>query len=130
MGGGMSLRIVRTCAALLCCCAAPLAAQAAGAVEGRVLDQDGAPVAGATLLVEDAAPAATTKPDGYFRLRSLPPGAHRVVARRIGYDEAATWVTVPSGGVALVELRLATAAVGVRGVTVIGTREELAELRQ
>ncbi|HEU5260652.1 MAG TPA: TonB-dependent receptor [Gemmatimonadales bacterium] len=126
----MSLRIVRMFAALLCCSAAPLAAQAVGAIEGRVLDRDGAPVAGATLLVEDAASAATTNPDGYFRLRSLPPGAHRVVARRIGYDEAATWVIVPSGGVALVELRLAAAAVGVRGVTVIGTREELAEVRE
>jgi iron complex outermembrane recepter protein len=126
----MSSRIVRALAALLCCCTASLAAQAWGAVEGRVLDRDGGPVAGATVLVEGATPTGTTDPEGRFRLRPLPPGAHRVVARRLGYDEAAVWVTVPSGRVVQIDLRVARAAVDVRGVTVIGTREELAELRE
>src|SRR5688572_30853196 len=126
----MSSRIVLALAALLCCCSAPLGAQAWGAVEGRVLDRDGGPVAGATVLAEGATPTGTTDPEGRFRLRPLAPGAHRVVARRLGYDEAAVWVTVPSGRVVQIELRLARAAVDVRGVTVIGTREELAELRE
>jgi iron complex outermembrane receptor protein len=99
-----------------------------GVIEGHAVDADGAPVPGAVVAIEGLA-TATTDTNGAFRLRGISPGAHRLVARRLGYHEVARWVSIGSGAVVQIELRLAPVAVAVRGVTVIGTREELEEVR-
>ncbi|HEX9611681.1 MAG TPA: carboxypeptidase regulatory-like domain-containing protein [Gemmatimonadales bacterium] len=114
--------------ALLLVCGSHAAAQAYGAIEGRVLDSAGAPVVGALVSLDNTPFSVTSDAAGVFRLRGLTPGAHQLRIRRLGYEETTQAVTVESGVVARVELRIERAAVGVRGVTVIGSREELAEL--
>jgi iron complex outermembrane receptor protein len=104
-------------------------AQSYGAIEGRVGDSAGAPVVGAIVSLDATPLSITTDAAGAFRFRALAPGVYRLRVRRLGYEEAIESLTVPPGGVARVELRLTRAAVEVRGVTVIGTREELEEVR-
>ena len=58
----------------------------AGAIEGRVLDEQGHPVAGAMVSVLGAASAvAVTDKNGAFVMRSLPPGAYTLRTHMTGY---------------------------------------------
>jgi hypothetical protein len=67
------------------------AGEPTGSISGRVLDADGAPVAGAVVLV--ASPmghtyTAESGPDGGYRVGDVPPGRYLPVAGRRGYDGA------------------------------------------
>jgi hypothetical protein len=92
------------------------ASEEPGAVEGRVLDGAGAPVAGATVAVAAASRptrdiAALTRADGGFRLGGLLPGTYRLEARsgtRAGESE----VEVAGGGATPVEIRIGDNAEG------------------
>jgi hypothetical protein len=92
------------------------ATEGRGAVEGRVLDGAGAPVAGATVAVAAASRptrdiAALTRADGGFRLGGLLPGTYRLEARsgtRAGESE----VEVAGGGATPVEIRIGDNAEG------------------
>ncbi|HEX6927169.1 MAG TPA: TonB-dependent receptor [Longimicrobiaceae bacterium] len=65
----------------------PLGAQQpAVTVRGRIVDERGAPVAGATVHVRGAAEeAAVTDPLGSYELGPLPPGSYRLVVTGAGY---------------------------------------------
>ncbi|MET1053546.1 MAG: carboxypeptidase-like regulatory domain-containing protein [Mycetocola sp.] len=84
--------------------------EAPGAVEGRVLDSAGAPVAGATVAVAASTRptrdiAAMTTADGRFRLGSLLPGSYDIEARQ-GTLAGTVQVVVEAGVPASVEIRL------------------------
>lgn len=69
-------------------------AQATGVITGTVTDiRSGAPVAGATIAVDNR-PVASTDADGGFRIVGLDRGTHAIEIRRIGYDEFAIDVTI------------------------------------
>src|SRR6476646_5656966 len=70
--------------------ARPAAAQSgASALTGQLLDQAGAPVAGATIvataLATQAARTAVTDDQGGYAIPLLPPGRYRVVATERGF---------------------------------------------
>jgi iron complex outermembrane receptor protein len=115
--------------ALLGTLAQPLAAQQAGELRGLVKDQDNAPVTAVTVVVERSRSAAQTGQDGRFVLRGLPAGTYQLRTARIGYQPAAVSVEVPAGGATDVVIVVQRASIELRGVTVIGTREELGETR-
>lgn len=60
---------------------------AVGAAAGRVVDDQGAPLANAELAAEPGGYRATSLSDGSFLLLA-PPGAYTLTARRDGYQEA------------------------------------------
>ncbi|AKF06253.1 carboxypeptidase-like regulatory domain-containing protein [Sandaracinus amylolyticus] len=72
-----------------------------GALTGRVVDDGGAPVAGATIEVHPAdgtAPLTTTSDaDGRWTVEGVPAGSARVVVRRDGRDPFETTVEVVAG---------------------------------
>ncbi|WP_236606135.1 carboxypeptidase-like regulatory domain-containing protein [Sandaracinus amylolyticus] len=72
-----------------------------GALTGRVVDESGAPVAGATIEVHPAdgtAPLTTTSDaDGRWTVEGVPAGSARVVVRRDGRDPFETTVEVVAG---------------------------------
>lgn len=110
--------------------ARPAAAQDAGAVEGRVTAADGSPVVGAFVSVDGGArPAAQTDAQGRYRVGGLTPGRHAVEVRRTGYATGAQTVLLTSTAGATADVSLARAA-ALAGVTVIGTRGDLAETRE
>lgn len=71
------------------------------AIVGVVMDAQRAPLANVDVVVRDPRRQTRSNGDGVFRLDSLPPGKHEVIARRIGYALDVQTVTVTEdGGVA------------------------------
>lgn len=108
--------------------AAPLSAQSAGALAGRVSDAAGDAVEGAAVT---AAPVggggrrqARTGADGGFRFAELSPGRWRVRASRLGFEAAEREVSVAAGAEARVELVLEARGVVLEGITAEGRRAE------
>jgi hypothetical protein len=101
-------------------CPAPLAAQA-GAVQGRIRDDEGSAVYGAQIRLTRAGTAlrsAETDRLGFFRMAGVLPGSYTLAAGGIGYAEAGQAVAVGPGEVVEVELVLPRRAVEVQGITV------------
>ncbi len=65
--------------------ATSLAAQAAGKIEGRVRDNNGAPLQSAQVTVEGTAFAALTNAQGYYFINNIPAGTITLGARLVGY---------------------------------------------
>jgi protocatechuate 3,4-dioxygenase beta subunit len=79
---------------------APATRQRAGSLSGRVVDQTGTPVAGATMeLRRNLRPARRTVTDaeGAFLLTDVLPGTYELVATRSGYAEGAYGRRWPGG---------------------------------
>jgi hypothetical protein len=57
----------------------------AGQLRGRVLTEDGAPIAGVRVQVRETLLEAVTDAEGVFALQHLPLGTHAIEARAIGY---------------------------------------------
>src|SRR5436190_5539269 len=97
------------------CCATPLFAQSAtGALQGTVVDQQGAVLPGVTVTATNAgtgvARMMTTDASGAFRAELLPVGQYTVAAELSGFAPASQAVAVTVGGTLTMklEMRLAT----------------------
>jgi iron complex outermembrane recepter protein len=108
----------------------PLGAQSVGSVSGTVLGGGGAPVVGALISVDSAAPATQTDGAGQFRVDSIAAGAHVIRVRRSGYIESIDSVVVAPSAVAQLSITVTQKVATLAGVTVIGTKSDLAETRQ
>lgn len=76
---------------------APADDLASGDVTGRILDEEGAPVAGARLFVRGVDVQATSDDDGRYAL-TLPSGARELTVLRAGFATTAVAVEVPADG--------------------------------
>ncbi len=64
----------------------PMAAQASGAIGGRVRDAGTTqPIANAQITIDEGGRGAVTSADGRFRVRVIRSGIHTVRVRAIGY---------------------------------------------
>lgn len=119
------VRMALACAALLGA-RAPLFAQEAATVAGRVLSPAGEPVSGAAVTATPAAGGrarrATSGGDGAYRLTGLAPGVWRLRATRLGFAAAVEQVTVRAGE-QRVDLRLAEQALVLDPVEVRSRRD-------
>jgi iron complex outermembrane receptor protein len=109
--------------------AAPLSAQSPGSVTGRVVTANG-PVVGAFVSIDSAPPVTQTDASGSFRIDGIASGTHIVRIRRSGYTEGAYSVTVSPDQVAQLDFVLTERIATLRGVTVIGSKTDLAETRE
>src|SRR5687767_9382008 len=76
-----------------------LSAQGTGRIVGRVVEQQGAPVAGATVEVVGADRTAVTALDGRYVLARVAAGTVSLRARMIGFGpKVVTGIVVPDGG--------------------------------
>ena len=100
--------------------AAQLGAQGAtGTITGRVVDSASRqPLSAVSLRIVGTQRGAMTREDGSFTLASVPAGAQRVRASRIGFAPQVRDVTVPVGGSASAEFVL-TAQAAVLGEMVV-----------
>src|SRR3990170_7452187 len=71
---GRAARIFALAAVTLGVGAAPLLAQGAGKIEGRVRDQAGAPIVNAQIVIVGTAFNAQTNPQGYYFINNVPAG--------------------------------------------------------
>ncbi|HMG95264.1 MAG TPA: TonB-dependent receptor plug domain-containing protein, partial [Gemmatimonadaceae bacterium] len=100
--------------------AAPLVAQT-GTVTGRVVDsRSGVPITTAQITITGTSLGAAVDADGRFRIVSVPPGAHEVRARSIGYQPATAAVSVAADGSASVTLSLNQSATALDAVLITG----------
>jgi iron complex outermembrane receptor protein len=108
-----------------------LAAQRTADISGRVTARDGTPLVGAVILLDGSARlAAQTDPAGRYHLAAVDAGPHTVEARRFGYTPATITVEVRAGGAAVVDFALEAAVTTLSGMTVIGSRSDLADARE
>jgi iron complex outermembrane receptor protein len=110
--------------------AAPAIAQSSGSVTGRVVTAANSPVVGAFVSIDSAPPTAQTDTTGSFRLDGIAGGPHIVHVRRSGFTDAAYSVVVSSDQVAQLDFVLEPRIATLRGVTVIGSKTDLAETRE
>ena len=103
--------------------AAPLRAQAPGAIAGRVTDAttDSA-VAGAFVLIEGTLGRAVTDANGRYVLRDVDAGRRLVRVLRIGYQTGEHAVSVAAGDTARQDFALQRALVRLEPVTVTASR--------
>jgi iron complex outermembrane receptor protein len=99
-------------------------------VSGKVTTSSGAPVIGAFISIDDAPPVAQTAEDGAFRIDGVPAGAHVVRVRRGGFVEVADSVVVGGDDEHPLSITMSEKVATLVGVTVIGTKSDLAERRE
>jgi outer membrane cobalamin receptor len=111
------LRVLALLACALATCAAPLRAQHAPELRGRVLDSaTSAPLQDAEVLSSDGA-RALTGTDGAFVLRALKPGPAQVTVRRVGYAPVVRDVELVNGGASSLTVMLSPSPVQLAQLT-------------
>src|SRR6266700_181953 len=98
----------------------PAAAQT-GSIAGKVVDEAGAPVAGAQVFVEKTTLGGNSKADGTYLVGAVPARTQSVRVRMIGYRSQVASVTVGSGERATHDFRLAADPLNLEAVVVTGT---------
>ena len=78
----------------------------AGTIEGRVVDQTGAGIGGASVTIRGSRLAVSTGADGRYRLESVAAGEVELIARAIGYRASAKTVRVREGAVTTADFTL------------------------
>jgi TonB-linked SusC/RagA family outer membrane protein len=96
-------------------------AQSGGTVTGRVTSADGAaPIPGARVILLGTTRGAVTDSAGRFRIASVPAGAHRLEARRIGFLSVDQSVTVVANQAVVANFALANSPITLEAVTTVG----------
>src|SRR2546430_2277000 len=97
-----------------------LQAQETGQVAGTVTNEQGQPVATASVVVQGTRLAVATGLDGKYVIPEVPAGTRTVVARLIGFGVATQVVTVTAGQSVVADFRLSVKAVELQGPVVVG----------
>jgi TonB-linked SusC/RagA family outer membrane protein len=96
-----------------------LLAQGTGTVQGTVVDAEtGRPLSGVQVMIVDPQVGTLSGEDGGFRVQNVPSGLRTVRAILLGYRAEDQEVTVPSGGVATINFRMAQTALELEGLVV------------
>lgn len=94
---------------------------ATGVVHGRVTDANSTGLVGAMVSVAGTTTGVATNAAGEFTLSGLPPGAHRLTVRRIGYGPVDRDVTIAAGQTVTADMVLSPAVNALESVVVTGT---------
>ncbi len=99
-----------------------------GTVSGQVLDEAGAALAGAQVVIEALGKGTLTDARGRYTLSDVPVGSHTVQVIMIGYRTQRASVTVSAGAAATADFTLAVDPLELEGIVVTGSftpREKL-----
>ena len=100
---------------------APAPAVQTGQVQGRTVDQGGAPLGATQVHFPELGIGVFSGSDGRFTIEDVPAGTHELRAERLGYRPVTTEVSVVSGEVVEVTMQLAQEALGLDEIIVTGT---------
>jgi hypothetical protein len=92
------------------------------ALDGRVVDSAGAPVANATITIPTSDAVATTGPDGRFEMFRLKPGTQMVAIRKLGWEAVDLTVNLSARAPQHVAVTLYTIPQILASVRVSGSR--------
>lgn len=94
----------------------------AGTVQGKVTDERGAGLVGATIAIPALAKGARADKNGNFTIKNLPEGRIALEVRMVGFETARREITLKSDEDATVNFSLKQAAVQSGAVEVVGNR--------
>src|SRR5437588_2495699 len=97
-----------------------LQAQETGQVAGTVTNEQGQPVAAASVVVQGTRLAVVTGLEWKYVIPEVPAGTRTVVARLIGFGVATQVVTVTPGQSVVADFRLTAKAIELQGPVVVG----------
>ena len=98
-------------------------AERSGQITGQVAAaEDGRPLAGARVEIEEAGARALTTARGTFTLRGVPAGTHQVRVQYLGYATETSLISLEVGEAVHQDFTLSIQALDVDGVTVEGIR--------
>lgn len=80
-------------------------------VQARVVDQDGASVAGATVVIDGFVAEITSGPNGRFTLPKVPTGSRMLTARKVGYINNSVILDLTNKGIANLDIPIERATV-------------------
>ena len=120
-------RSLALAAVVLAVGASTLFAQAAtGKIEGKVRDQQGAPIANAQVIILGTKFGAQTNADGYYFINLVPAGSVTLQASFIGYKKTqVTDLRVLSGQTITADITMESTPVEVTEITVVAAQNEL-----
>lgn len=101
-----------------------------GTIAGLVTDPSGSALQGASVLVTGTALRTRTGEDGRYRLAGVPAGRPSLSFRLIGYEPVTREVDVPAAAAVMLDVTLQLGVTALAEVTVVGTRQDLAERRE
>jgi hypothetical protein len=97
-----------------------------GLIRGRVVDDTGAPTAGADVQLLNRQTgvqrSTITRPDGTYALVGVQPATYELSVNMIGYSAAAQEIRLLIGQTLTVDIRLTPQALRLEGISVVGTR--------
>jgi Fe(3+) dicitrate transport protein len=96
---------------------------AAGQIEGRILNEQGEPLAGANILIDQTTTGTTSDLTGRFVLTTLPYGDYRLVVSYVGYQPKLIDVQLTPGGPVRLEVVLSR-KFDMPQIELIGSRPE------
>ncbi|GEM_PF-39912 len=92
-----------------------------GKIGGRIVDAQGQPVVGATVLVEGTQRGAATDPAGQYMILAVPIGTYSVKAVSVGYQtKVAANVRVAADSLTSLDFMMANDAIALQVVTITG----------
>lgn len=109
----------------LCFIFTPLTMSAAiyGTLKGRILDDEGKPAIGATIMLKGTTQGTMAKADGRFTLVNIPPGAYTVKITYMGQKDQEVQVRIGADQVTEINVQLESEVTKLEGVTVTGNRQ-------
>jgi len=100
-----------------------LVAQNTGTLKGKVLDQNGDPLAGANILITQTSQGAASDANGNYEITSIDPGTYTVRVTFVGYSTINQQVEIPSGETVTQNFTMEASTLMGEGVTVtVGSR--------
>jgi hypothetical protein len=94
------------------------------ALRGHVFNEQGAPLAGAQVALQDPASGmrrgASTNESGFYNIAAVPPGTYTVEVRRIGFAPQQRTVRLQIGEVITLDMRMTEAAVQLAAMVIVG----------
>lgn len=105
---------------LLSMALAPCAWAQTGSIEGQVTDQEGVPLPGVNVVVEDLDIGSGTTEEGRYTISDVPEGTYEITARFVGFQSQSKEVEVAVGETSTVDFVLGEQEVSLDEVIVTG----------
>ncbi|MFQ5652843.1 MAG: carboxypeptidase-like regulatory domain-containing protein [bacterium] len=94
-----------------------------GTITGHVSDDDGSPLPGANVVLENTTYGAATGSDGHFEIKYVPPGTYTVTVTMIGFEQKSSSVQVTVETAAEVTFTLPETIIETEAVVVSASRK-------
>ncbi|MDR6784894.1 TonB-dependent receptor [Pedobacter africanus] len=101
----------------------PAYAQTAGNIRGKVIDEQGGALPGASVKIKGTNKGVSTSTTGDFQLNDLKPGNYTVTVFYMGFSPLESNVELKAGQTLVHNIRLVSSSVALKGVTVSGVME-------